>query len=113
MKQVVADEAPAGRCAIRCVKPLWALTFGCVMSGMELCPASRWAEMVGLLLRALPDGELGPEHLMTPELLLEAEEGRLKVYWIQFERLNRAARIVIVGLTPGWHRIEGSNQRST
>jgi len=71
---------------------------------MELCPGSQWAEMVGLL-RALPDGELGRERLITKEFLLE-EEGRLQVYWIPFERLNRAARIAIIGLTPGWYQMQ-------
>jgi hypothetical protein len=75
-----------------------------VVNGMEMCPGSHWSEMVGLL-RALPDGELGPEHLMTGDFLLE-EEGRLQVYWIPFERLNRGARIAIIGLTPGWHQMQ-------
>jgi hypothetical protein len=26
------------------------------------------------------------------------------MYWIPFERLNRAARVAIIGLTPGWHQ---------
>jgi hypothetical protein len=60
--------------------------------------------MVGLL-RALPDGELGRERLLTGDFLLD-EEGRLQVYWIPFERLNREARIVIVGLTPGWYQMQ-------
>jgi hypothetical protein len=60
--------------------------------------------MVGLL-QALPDGELGPQRLMTRDFLLE-EEGRLRVYWIPFERLNPAARIAIIGLTPGWYQMQ-------
>ena len=47
---------------------------------MEMCTGARWFEMVGLL-RALPDGEAGPECLMSEHFLLE-EEGRLQVYWI-------------------------------
>ena len=71
---------------------------------MEMCPGSRWSEMIGLL-RELPDGELGPDRLMADEFLLE-QEGRLQVYWIPFERLNRAARIAVIGLTPGWHQMQ-------
>ena len=74
-----------------------------VLSGKDLCPGSRWSELVGLL-RALPDGELGRAELLTEECLLE-EEGPLRVYWIPFERLNRAARIAIIGLTPGWYQM--------
>jgi hypothetical protein len=51
-------------------------------------------------LRALPEGNLDPGQVLVDELLL-AEEGRLRVYWIPFERLNANARLVIVGLTPG------------
>jgi hypothetical protein len=69
-----------------------------------MCPGSHWSEMVGLL-RALPAGELGQTHLITEDFLL-AEEGRLRVYWIPFERLNRAARIAIIGLTPGWYQMQ-------
>ena len=71
--------------------------------GMQMCPGSRWSEMVRLL-RALPDGELGPEQLLSEDFLLE-QEGRLRVYWIPFERLNAAARVAIIGLTPGWHQM--------
>ncbi len=71
---------------------------------MELSPGSRWSDMVPLL-RALPDGDLGPGQLLTEDFLLE-EESRLQMYWIPFERLNQAARIAIVGLTPGWHQMQ-------
>jgi hypothetical protein len=60
--------------------------------------------MVGRL-RALPAGELGPAELLTPEFLLDVE-GSLTTYWIPFERLNPHARIVIVGLTPGWYQMK-------
>jgi hypothetical protein len=90
-KQVSAEAE-----AIRRLEP--------VGSRIEMCPGAHWPEMVGRL-RALPDGELGPEHLMTDDFLLE-EERRLQVYWLPFERLNPTARIAIVGLTPGWHQMQ-------
>jgi hypothetical protein len=71
---------------------------------MVMSPGARWSEMVGLL-RLLPDGDLGPEQLLV-EAFLVAEEGRLRMYWIPFERLNRAAWIAIIGLTPGWHQMQ-------
>ena len=88
----------------RHLRPGQAVAFESVGSRIEMCPGARWPEMVGLL-RALPDGELGPECLMSEHFLLE-EEGRLQVYWIPFERLNPAARIAIIGLTPGWHQMQ-------
>lgn len=44
---------------------------------------------------------MGRQHLLTEDFKL-AEERRLSVYWIPFERLNAQARIVICGLTPGY-----------
>ena len=78
------------------------LTF--VLDGMEMCPGARWEEMLPRM-RALPDGVLGPEQLLTHDFLLDAE-GRLEIYWIPFERMNHSARVAIIGLTPGWHQMQ-------
>ena len=43
--------------------------------------------------------------LLTADFQL-AREGRLDVYWIPFERLNPTAKVVIVGLTPGYSQME-------
>lgn len=56
-------------------------------------------------LWALPDGPLGQEDLLVPEFLV-AHEGRVRVFWIPFERVNRDARIAIIGLTPGWYQMQ-------
>jgi hypothetical protein len=56
-------------------------------------------------LRTLPAGPLDAAHLLAPEFLLE-EEDDLQTYWIPFERLNSAALVAIVGLTPGWHQMK-------
>ncbi len=37
-----------------------------------------------------------------------ASDGRIEVYWIPFERLNSAAQIVIVGLTPGYSQMRAA-----
>jgi uracil-DNA glycosylase len=60
--------------------------------------------MVGRLSE-LPAGDLGPAELLTPGFLLD-EESPLRTYWVPFERLNPTARIVIVGLTPGWSQMK-------
>jgi len=57
------------------------------------------------VVRALPDGSLDPAHLLVNDLLL-AEEGRTRIYWIPFERLNSGAQLIIVGLTPGMSQME-------
>lgn len=56
-------------------------------------------------LRGLPSGDLDSRELLVDGLLL-AEEGRLRVYWIPFERLNVSAGLIIVGLTPGLSQMQ-------
>ena len=50
-------------------------------------------------LAALPDA-LTEEEIIRPELLLW-EHGRLSIYYVPFERVNTAAKVFLVGLTPG------------
>jgi len=56
-------------------------------------------------LAALPD-DLCEEQIIRPELLLWAR-GPLAIYYVPFERVNPAAKVLLVGLTPGrqqmWH----------
>jgi hypothetical protein len=56
-------------------------------------------------LAALPD-DLSEEQIIRPELLLW-QRGLLSVYYVPFERVNPAAKVFLVGLTPGrqqmWH----------
>jgi len=70
------------------------------MSSPTLTPGALWHEMLPALQR-LPLSPIGREHLLTEDFKL-ADEGRLSVYWIPFERLNVRARLVISGLTPGY-----------
>lgn len=70
------------------------------MTDPVLCPGALWNRMLPSLAR-LPDGQLTRDVLVSSEFLL-AEEDRLAVYWIPFERLNPGAAVVLLGLTPGY-----------
>lgn len=50
-------------------------------------------------LAALPD-DLSEEQIIRPELLLW-ERGALSIYYVPFERVNPAAKVFLIGLTPG------------
>ena len=55
---------------------------------------------------ALPrEARLSREALQTPDFLLH-EEGRLAIYYAPFDYLNPHARIVLVGITPGFRQME-------
>ncbi|MDQ6419126.1 hypothetical protein RB620_06700 [Paenibacillus sp. LHD-117] len=56
-------------------------------------------------LRSLPGGKLTREHLLVPELLLE-ERGRLSVYYVPYDYVNEAAKLMIIGITPGFTQME-------
>lgn len=77
---------------------------GLMQSATRLAPNAMWDRMAPLV-RALPERTLDPSDLLVPHFSL-AQEGRLHVYWIPFERLNADARLVIVGLTPGIGQME-------
>ena len=56
-------------------------------------------------IRALPANiSLQKEHLCVPNLLLRSERN-IEIYYAPFDYLNVAARIVIVGITPGWQQM--------
>lgn len=57
-------------------------------------------------IAALPAGErLTREALLTPEFLLH-REGRLAIYYAPFDYLNPRAKIILVGITPGFRQME-------
>src|SRR2546425_1805387 len=56
--------------------------------------------------------ELLPDHtpltkadLLAPEFRLH-EEGRIQIYYAPFDYVNENARVVLVGITPGWTQME-------
>ena len=71
-----------------------------MMLDSVLAPGALWHEMLPAL-RRLPAGPIGRDQLLTEDFKL-ADEGRISVYWIPFERLNGQARVVLCGLTPGY-----------
>lgn len=57
-------------------------------------------------IAALPtDARLTREQLQTPEFLLH-RLGRLAIYYAPFDYINPSARIVLVGITPGFRQME-------
>jgi hypothetical protein len=58
-------------------------------------------------LAALPD-DLRESQIIRPELLLW-EQGPLSIYYVPFERVNPAARVFLVGLTPGRRQMWGAS----
>jgi hypothetical protein len=57
-------------------------------------------------IAALPPGErLTKADLLIPDLLLH-EAGRLAIYYAPFDYVNPAARVVLVGIAPGFRQME-------
>jgi hypothetical protein len=60
------------------------------------------------LLCALPERPVySRKELLTPQFKL-AEEGRLTMYYAPFDSINAAAKLAIIGVTPGWTQMEMS-----
>jgi hypothetical protein len=63
----------------------------------------------------LLDGAVPTSPDAIPSEFVIHEEGRLRVVWAPCDHVNSAARIAIVGITPGWQQLEiayASAQRS-
>lgn len=57
-------------------------------------------------LRNLPLKDVyGKEDLLTEEFLY-AKDGKVEVYWAPFEYINKDAKVIILGITPGWTQME-------
>jgi hypothetical protein len=48
---------------------------------------------------------LSPSDLLTSPFLIEKAD-RIAIYYIPFEVVNPAAKVMIVGITPGWTQME-------
>lgn len=58
------------------------------------------------LIRALPERPLySRNELLTPQFKL-AEEGRLAMYYAPFDSMRPAAKLAMIGVTPGWTQME-------
>src|SRR4051794_19805376 len=57
-------------------------------------------------IRKLPlKGSYGKEDLNTEDFLY-AKDGKVEVYWAPFEYINKNAKVIILGITPGWTQME-------
>ncbi|MBD2872275.1 uracil-DNA glycosylase family protein [Paenibacillus arenilitoris] len=54
---------------------------------------------------SLPPGKLTKEQLLVDELLLEEGEG-LAVYYVPYEYVNERAKVMLIGITPGFTQME-------
>jgi hypothetical protein len=45
------------------------------------------------------------EDLMTDEFMYE-KDNKLEVYWAPFESINRDAKVIMLGITPGWTQMQ-------
>lgn len=52
-------------------------------------------------IRALPSGTLTRQQMLAPAFLIEVE-GALAMYYAPLEYVNEAAKVVLVGITPGF-----------
>ena len=55
----------------------------------------------------LPSRDLVSEDLRCERFLLQAE-GNIEVYYTPFDFVNTAARVSLVGITPGWHQMRAA-----
>jgi hypothetical protein len=63
------------------------------------------------MIRALPEGSLTRGDLLVPALQRYGE-GKLELYYAPFDYVNERARIVIVGITPGWPQMVASYEQA-
>lgn len=56
-------------------------------------------------IRTLQGDKLTKEQLFAPELLLE-EQGKLSIYYVPYDYVNEAAKLMIIGITPGFTQME-------
>jgi hypothetical protein len=59
-------------------------------------------------IKLLPSKELyTKQDLLIPEFLY-AEDDKIKIYYAPFDHINLHAKVIIVGITPGWTQMEKS-----
>jgi hypothetical protein len=63
-----------------------------------------------LKIKALSsDGNITRDKILKSDFLLESEKHRhsnLEIYYVPFEYINEDAKVVLVGITPGWTQVE-------
>lgn len=56
-------------------------------------------------IESLPPGSLSKEQLFVKQLLLH-EEQDMSIYYVPYEYVNTAAKVMIIGITPGFTQME-------
>src|SRR5262249_27574051 len=57
-------------------------------------------------LSTLPErAKFAREDLLGPELLVDSDD-RFRIFYSPFDWFNRSARVIILGITPGWTQME-------
>ena len=75
-----------------------------MLSGSDGLISADWCiDSFAPTLRGLPD-DLTEAEMTRPELLLWTDHG-WSIYYTPFERVNPAAKVLVVGLTPGRHQM--------
>ncbi|HKV83041.1 MAG TPA: hypothetical protein VJN88_00700 [Ktedonobacterales bacterium] len=67
----------------------------------------RFAPAIG----SLPDGKLSREELLTSHFLMERDD-TLAIYYAPFDFVNTSARVMIVGITPGFTQMAVGYERA-
>ncbi len=60
-------------------------------------------------------GNLTMDNILSPDFLLESEKYRhnnLEIYYVPFEYINENAKVVLIGITPGWTQVEEAYQQA-
>ncbi len=60
------------------------------------------------MIKTLPNGSLTKQELLVPQFQLYQHD-HLGIYYAPFECTNRDARVVFVGITPGFTQMEISS----
>ena len=53
----------------------------------------------------LPPGSLSKEQLLVKELLIQ-EDKDMAIYYVPYEYVNKRAKVMIIGITPGFTQME-------
>lgn len=59
-------------------------------------------------------GSFNRDNIVTPDFLLEKEAsnyGNIEIYYVPFESINENARVVLIGITPGWTQMKEAYQQ--
>ena len=59
-------------------------------------------------IRDLSEQDLTKDKIISEDFLLHSDDKGLEVVYAPFDHINRIAKVVIIGITPGWTQLEAS-----